>query len=357
MHVHADQFNSIVVDESHNVKDKSTKRYKAILNLALGKDFRLLLSGTPILNRTSELIPQLTILGYLNEETSTVFKREYCQKTTNIHALQRMNTKLRNMCMVKRNKADVDIELPEVTRTIIEADINNRKEYNLILQDLAKYLENMKRMTPAEITKSMRAEALIRTSHLKRVAAEGYRDQVIEFCKSAIDSNQSLLLFCSTKTAMDYYQKALGTTYRIDGTVLKQVRQYMITKYQDSNKPEIFIIGIRSGGVGINLTKADYVVHAEKDWVPLYHDQATSRTHRIGRTEHINEYFFVGRDTIDKRIMDIMEEKRLIAEVGTGANDIATQVTTSVYKDVMKREFDYDTTNDIVSGEVLAELL
>lgn len=347
MGIYADEFRSIVVDESHNVKDKNTKRYKAILNLAMGKEWRLLLSGTPILNKTAELIPQLTILGYLNESTSTVFKREYCSNKPNIYALQALNTKLRNMCMVKRNKAEVDIQLPPVTRTIIDTDITNRKQYNLILQDLAKYLETIKKLDPVQVTKSMRAEALIRTNYLKKTAAEGYREQIVEFCKNALESGQSIMVFCTTHTAMDYYQKALDTPFRIDGTVSALKRQQLTDAYQNLKDPAAFIISIRAGGIGITLTKADYAIHAEKDWVPLYHDQATSRTHRIGRTEHVNEYFFVGRDTIDSRIMEIMEEKRMIAEVGTGSSDIAATVTTSVFKDVMKREFDYDTTNDI----------
>lgn len=347
MGIYAHEFHSIVVDESHNVKDKGTKRYKAILNLAMGKEWRLLLSGTPILNKTAELIPQLTILGYLNESTATVFKREYCQNKPNIYALQALNTKLRNMCMVKRNKAEVDIQLPPVTRTIIDTDITNRKQYNLILQDLAKYLETIKKMDPVQVTKSMRAEALIRTNYLKKTAAEGYREQIVEFCKNALESGQSIMVFCTTHTAMDYYQKALDTPFRIDGTVSAMKRHQLTEAYQNLKNPAAFIISIRAGGIGITLTKADYAIHAEKDWVPLYHDQATSRTHRIGRKEHVNEYFFVGRDTIDSRIMEIMEEKRMIAEVGTGSSDIAATVTTSVFKDVMKREFDYDTTNDI----------
>lgn len=356
MAAYADQFQSIVVDESHNVKEKSTKRYKAILNLAMGKEWRLLLSGTPILNRTAELIPQLTILGYLNEETSGVFKRKYCQKQPNVYALQELNTKLRNLCMVRRNKSDVDIQLPEVTRTIIECEIDNRKQYNMVLNDLANYLESIKNMTKEEITKAMRAEALIRTSNLKKIAAEGYREQVKEFCLNAIDSGQSIIVLCSTHTAMDYYQKVLCTKFRIDGSVNVKERQNLINEYQALETPAAFIIGIRSGGVGVTLTKADYVIHAEKDWVPLYHDQGTSRTHRIGRTAHVNEYFFVGIDTIDKRIMEIMEEKRLIAEVGTGADNIASSVTTSVFKDVMKREFDYDTENISGSEEGLPAL-
>lgn len=356
MGIHSQEFQSIVVDESHNVKDKSTKRYKAILNLAMGKTWRLLLTGTPILNRTEELIPQLTILGYLNEATAGVFKRDYCGNSPNIFKLESLNTKLRNMCMVKRNKADVDLQLPPVTRTIIETDITNRKQYNLILQDLAKYLETIKKLNPIEITKSMRAEALIRTNNLKRTAAEGYREQIVEFCKNALESGQSIMVFCTTHTAMDYYQKALDTPFRIDGTVSAMRRHQLTEAYQNMKDPAAFIISIRAGGVGITLTKADYAIHAEKDWVPLYHDQATSRTHRIGRTEHVNEYFFVGRDTIDNRIMQIMENKRIITEVGTGANDIATTVTTSIYKDLMKLEFDYDTSNSEVTEDGLPAL-
>lgn len=336
----ADHYRSIVVDESHMVKDSKTTRYDAVFTAAIDKEYRILLTGTPIMNHTLDLVPQLTILGYLNQQSAKAFKNRYCAKDVTEYALTELNTKLRNMCMVRRMKSEVEIQLPPISRTIVEVDITNRKEYTEAKINIAKYLETFKQLSKEQITQSMRAEALIRVSNLKRLASAGCRTDISEFCKNVIEQGHSVLVFCTSKSAVDYYSQALETDLIITGATSMKRREDVKNLFQNDPTPCACIISIRAGGVGLDLTKADYVVHAEKDWVPAIHDQARDRAHRIGQEQHVFEYFFSAVDTIDAHIMDIMDRKRKIADIGTGNNTLANTAT-SVYKDVMREYFGY----------------
>jgi SWI/SNF-related matrix-associated actin-dependent regulator 1 of chromatin subfamily A len=339
----AEHYRSIVVDESHYVKDRKTKRYDCVYAAAADKEYRILITGTPIMNHTIDLVPQLTILGYLNQQSAKLFKNRYCNKDVKEYALSEMNTKLRNMCMVRRLKSEVEMQLPPISRTIISVDITNRKEYNAARTDIRNYLEKFKNLSTEEITQSMRAEALIRVSNLKRLAAAGCRTDIVEFCKNVIDQGHSILVFCTSKDAIEYYSKALETDLIISGATSMKRREEVKNLFQNDPTPCACIISIRAGGVGLDLTKANYVVHVEKDWVPAIHDQGRDRAHRIGQEQHVFEYFYSANDTIDAHIMDIMNRKREIADIGTGGNSLANTAT-SVYKDVMREYFGYDIT-------------
>jgi len=162
-----DKFKSLIIDESHRVKSFSALQTKLTRGIAEGKEYRLALTGTPVLNKPSDLCAQLGIIGKLNEITGNVkpyptFVNRYCQGGNGSSNLKELNYKLNLHCFYRRAKEDVLTELPSKMRQIIPCDISTRREYNDALRDLEVYLKQYREATDEQIAKSMKGEVMVR---------------------------------------------------------------------------------------------------------------------------------------------------------------------------------------------------
>ena len=309
-------FKSIIIDESHRVKDPSAQQTIFTKGLSVGKDWCILLSGTPVVNRPEDLIAQLSIMNRLGEFGGRAkFIADYCTDPKDKTAepavpLSELSRQLYNTCMIRREKAKVLPQLPDKTRVDLYIEISNDKEYNLAAEDLAAYLQEYTECTDWEIRRKMRMEALVRFMTLRSLATKGKIAQAVDFIRTFLDSGKKLIVFCSLHEIVDELQKIFPRAVTVTGRDSSVNKQASVDAFQ--NNPN---------GVGLTLTAASDVAFIELAWTYADCCQCEDRAHRIGQKDNVTCYYLLGRGTIDHTIYRLIHRKKSIANEIMNADD------------------------------------
>lgn len=302
-------FRSVIIDESHRVKDPSAQQTIFTRGIAEGKDFRILLSGTPVVNRAEDLVAQLSIMGRLSEFGGRgKFLEDYGEEA-NLGELSRL---LYDSCMIRREKAKVLTQLPDKTRTDVYVEISNREEYLLAQYDLAEYLRQYKECTDFEIRRKMRMEALVKFMALRSIAAKGKVRQAIDFVRVFLASGKPLILFCSLHEIVDDICKEFPDTVTVTGRDSAAAKQTAVDAFQ-SGAAKLIVCSIKAAGVGLTLTASSNVAFIELPWTYADCCQCEDRAHRIGQKDNVTCYYLLGKDTIDSTLYGLIYKKKSIA--------------------------------------------
>ena len=306
---------TIVCDEVHNLRSKTTQKYKAVKKLAAlpSVQYRIGLSGTPIYNRGSEIWPIIDILkpGLLGS-----FK-EFCEYFCYVNdkgkaiVLENKRASLRNELqkhvMLRRKKADVLKELKDKVRykEVIASDTDYYLEE---LDKIWKKLESEQKEAQTEFSKSASYHRAIQSE--RQIAGVAKLPHVINFVKNIMEIEESVVVFCHHKVIHKLLHESLQefAPVSIIGGQSDNLRQDQIDKFQ-KGESKLMIAGIRAGNVGINLTRAKYVIFAELDWSPAIHRQAEDRLHRIGQKNTVFAYYLIGNGTLDDHVASILVDK------------------------------------------------
>lgn len=326
------QFKSIIIDESHRVKDPSAQQTIFTKGLSVGKEYRILLSGTPVVNRPEDLIAQLSILDRIGEFGGRAkFMADYCtdpKDKTAVPAvpLSVLSKQLYDTCMIRREKAKVLPQLPDKTRVDLYVEISNDKEYNLAAADLAEYLQEYTECTDWEIRRKMRMEALVRFMTLRSLATKGKIAQAVDFIRTFLDSGKKLIVFCSLHEVVDELQKVFPRAVTVTGRDRNAVvKQASVDAFQNNPNVTLIICSIKTAGVGLTLTASSIVAFIELPWTYADCCQCEDRAHRIGQKDNVTCYYLLGRGTIDHTIYSLIHRKKSIAnEIMNSDDDIPT---------------------------------
>ncbi|MGV7226514.1 MAG: DEAD/DEAH box helicase [Nitrosopumilus sp.] len=306
---------TIVCDEVHNLRSKTTQKYKAVKKLAALESilYRIGLSGTPIYNRGSEIWPIIDIIkpGLLGS-----FK-EFCEYFCYVNekgkaiVLENKRASLRNELqkhvMLRRKKADVLKELKDKVRykEVIAADTDYYLEE---LDKIWKKVEAEQKDAETEFSKSASYHRAIQSE--RQIAGIAKLPHVINFVKNIMEIEESVVVFCHHKVIHKLLHDSLQefSPVSIIGGQSDATRQDQIDKFQ-RGESKLMIAGIRAGNVGINLTRAKYVIFAELDWSPAIHRQAEDRLHRIGQKNTVFAYYLIGNGTLDDHVANVLVDK------------------------------------------------
>jgi hypothetical protein len=339
---------TIVLDEAQSIKNMTTKRSKAAM--ALNGKFKLLTTGTPIENHLGELwnlfhfiTPGL--LGPLkefNERFAIPIERQ--QSRT---ARQKLK-KLVQPFILRRTKTQVLSELPPKTEVLLQVEMNDDEAafYEALRQQALNNVNSLKiaaakngrTMTQnhnmlilAEITKLRRAccnpqlvapDVSIASSKLKLFGG---------IVKDLQEDNHKILVFSQFVGHLALIRKFLdqnGFTYRyLDGRTTMRERKKEVEGFQ-AGRGDLFLISLKAGGLGLNLTAADYVIHMDPWWNPAVEDQASDRAHRIGQVHPVTIYRLVTKNTIEEKIVKLHQEKRQLANSLLDGSDISARMST-----------------------------
>lgn len=320
-------FKSIIIDESHRVKDPSAQQTIFTKGLSVGKDWCILLSGTPVVNRPEDLIAQLSIMNRLGEFGGRAkFIADYCTDPKDKTAepavpLSELSRQLYNTCMIRREKAKVLPQLPDKTRVDLYIEISNDKEYNLAAEDLAAYLQEYTECTDWEIRRKMRMEALVRFMTLRSLATKGKIAQAVDFIRTFLDSGKKLIVFCSLHEIVDELQKIFPRAVTVTGRDSAVNKQASVDAFQNNPNVQLIICSIKAAGVGLTLTAASDVAFIELAWTYADCCQCEDRAHRIGQKDNVTCYYLLGRNTIDHTIYRLIHRKKSIANEIMNADD------------------------------------
>lgn len=318
-------FQMVVLDEAQAIKNAETRRAQASVTLQSG--FRLALTGTPVENYLDELWSLFHFVnpGLLGSREG--FQKRFAvpiERDRDVHARQALRALIRPF-LLRRTKAAVLSELPPRTEQTVTVEMAEpeRVFYEALRQ---KAVENIAAMDApagrrkiqilAEITRLRRAccnPALIDPAagvpSGKLDAFLGLVDDLVRNRHRALVFSQFVGHLALVRAALD----ARGVRYEyLDGGTPMAERERRVAAFQ-SGAAELFLISLRAGGTGLNLTAADYVVHLDPWWNPAVEDQASDRAHRIGQERPVTIYRLIMRDTIEERILGLHRDKRDLA--------------------------------------------
>ena len=306
---------TIICDEVHNLRSVRTQKYGALRRLASMPSVahRLGLSGTPIYNRGSEIWSIVDILKPGMLGSFEEFCEYFCYTNNQGKAVvleprrRGLRRQLQEHVMLRRKKSDVLHELREKVRyrEVIEADVSY---YNRELDRIWNKMEGEQKTARSKFDVSASYRRAIQG---ERVAAGMAKvPHAIGFVRNIMEIEESVVVFCHHRAVHAALRESLQRfrPAAIIGGQSDAARQADIDAFQDGHT-KLMIAGLRAGSLGINLSRARYVVFAELDWSPAIHRQAEDRLHRIGQREAVFAYYLIGNGTLDGRVADILVDK------------------------------------------------
>jgi len=316
------KFNTIIFDESHYLKNGKAQRTKQGSKLSENIPHKILLTGTPVLNRPNELWQQINIINPDLFPNFFKYGLEYCGAHKNGFGWdfsgatnkEELNEKLKQI-MVRRTKKQVLTELPDKRRTSITFDIDENNsfetnEYRIAEYDFPKYyMENIKNERLGN------GEELVRIEILKQLATKYKMDNVITWINEFLNTDKKLVLFAHHKDVIDTISETFPSiSVKLTGSTKMEDRQKAVDEFQNNPNIKLFIGNIKSAGVGITLTESSDVAFVELPWTPSDLVQAEDRVHRIGQKNSVNIYYLVASDTIEEDIAYILQKKAKVID-------------------------------------------
>lgn len=314
----------VVADESHYCRSPSTRRTKAMKVLAQASPHFLALSGTPLANRPIELWPILNMIKPKKFRSRFQFGHAFCRPRrtrwgwdfTGACRLPKLHRLLTKHCMVRRLKQDVLKDLPEKRRIVVPMTLEGRKEYTEASRDIVSWLR--KAHGAQGLPSAMRAEALVKMGHLKRLAAKLKLPSLLSWVADYLDNtDQKLILFGIHKAVVAAIKEKFPGCAVVTGDVTGKDREMQFRKFNKDKKCRLFVGNIQAAGVGWSATSCSTVAFAELSWVPGEHSQAEDRVRGIGRGvagQASESYWLVAHGTLEEKLCQMLERKQRVLD-------------------------------------------
>ena len=325
-----------ILDEAQNIKNHSTAASKATKVISANKLFAL--TGTPIENRLGELwsIFDYLMPGFLYGYDT--FKKEFetpIIKNGNKDAAVRLKSMVTPF-ILRRLKKDVLKDLPDKTEEIRYAGFSPAQQ-QLYDAQAVHMMDIINKQSDESFNKG-KLQILAELTKIRRICCdpslvfENYtgesakKETCLDLVETAIDGNHKVLLFSQFTSMLEILEAELNTRnisyYKITGETNKRERIDLVQKFNSDATP-VFLISLKAGGTGLNLTGADVVIHYDPWWNVAAQNQATDRAHRIGQSKMVTVYKIIAKNTIEERIMELQSAKQDLADAVIGENTSA----------------------------------
>lgn len=324
-------FGTIVLDESHNIKNPAAQITKAVERLQ--SNFRVALSGTPVMNNTFDLYAQMNFLLPGIFGSREFFRREYAdaidhhRDNDKIKTLQRITAPF----VLRRTKEQVAGDLPEKTEMVMWCNMSDTQKRlydevkDSIRQSVFLNIENegLGKSKLAVLAGMLKLRQICNSPLLLPSEEQTCNDSVkTDLLMNELQNNlkdQKVLVFSQFTTMLNLLAekcKEEGISYyHLDGSTPPEKRQEMVNRFQEEgNTHNVFLISLKAGNAGLNLTAAGYVFLFDPWWNTAVQQQAIDRTHRIGQTKNVFAYKMICKDTIEEKIISLQQRKKQLAE-------------------------------------------
>lgn len=321
------RFQHMIIDEAQNIKNYTTQAAKAVK--AVNSIHRFALTGTPIENSLSELwsIFDFLMPGILS--TNKKFKEKYEQPIVT-NQDKRVSERLKKMIrpyILRRVKSEVLKELPDKIEKVLYSRMGDeqKKLYDANLQQLLDSLRNQSQ----EEFRTGKLQILSELTKLRQLCCdpsmvyENYRgdaakvEACLELIRNAAAGGNQTLLFSQFTTALDIIAQRLDKEkipyYMLTGSTSKEKRARLVADFNQDKTP-VFLISLKAGGTGLNLTAASIVIHLDPWWNMAAQNQATDRAHRIGQKQVVTVYKLIMKDTVEEKILKLQEQKAQLSD-------------------------------------------
>ena len=349
------KWHRVVVDEAQNIKNPQAAQTRAILKLTA--PHRLALTGTPVENRLRDLWSIFNFLnpGYLDKEAQ--FRKTFELPIYRDNDLTRsaLLKKLVEPFILRRVKTDKRIidDLPDKIEQKMYCTLTPEQAslYEAVVKDVEEQLEEAEGIQRKGLILSTLLKLKQICNHPMQFLQDGSAfttershklQRLGEMIEEVIDSGESALVFTQFTEIGGALERHLEhvrhyNTYYLHGGTSVARRNQMVTEFQDpETEPSVFILSLRAGGVGLNLTKANHVFHFDRWWNPAVEDQATDRAFRIGQRKNVFVHKFVAMGTMEERIDAMIEDKKRLSSLVVGSDESwLTELDNDTFKDLI----------------------
>jgi SNF2 family DNA or RNA helicase len=323
------EFDAVILDEAQNIKNRTSQTAVSVKKLV--SDHRMVLTGTPLENSLLDLwsIYDFLMPGYLG--TATDFRDRYeipVAKLGDEKAQHRLRHRVRPF-LLRRTKAEVAKDLPAKIEQIAFCELTDEQKgvYRQILEEGRKQVSELSgkasggRDRIAVLTVLMRLrQACCHLGLLPSAGAgakvwnepSGKMEYFLDRLEEAISGGHRILVFSQFVSMLKIVQEELRRRKTphcyLDGGTIDRAGE--VDRFQRNQDIPVFLISLKAGGTGLNLTGADTVIHFDPWWNPAVEDQATARAHRIGQNKIVSSYKLIARDTVEEKIVRLQERKK-----------------------------------------------
>ena len=324
-------FQAIILDEAQHIKNPETQNAQAAT--ALKAKHRLVLTGTPLENSVRDLwsLMNFVMPGYLGSRAD--FKERYeqpiIQNTDAAPVKSRLAKRIRPF-LLRRTKRDVYKELPEKIEQVLYCSLTAQQTevYEKLLRESRRQITDLSAARDQNKGRMLMLTALLRLrqaccdlrllgiEQVTQAQASAKLELLDELLREAIDGGHRVLIFSQFVSMLRLQKAALEAAEipycYLDGQT--KDRMQVVDRFQGDPAIPVFLISLKAGGVGLNLTGADTVVHFDPWWNPAVEAQATDRAHRIGQEKVVTAYKLITRNTVEEKILKLQESKRGLME-------------------------------------------
>jgi len=330
-------FDTVVLDEAQHIKNRQTQNAQAVK--AVKAQHRIVLTGTPLENSVLDLwsIFDFLMPGYLG--TAKDFRERYelpIEKEKNAEAQKRLARRLKPF-MLRRLKKEVAADLPAKLEQVSFCELTKEQRgvYQQVIEASRKEVleadgeQGLAKSRMVVLTALLRLRQiccdlrLLKLENTNPATASGKVELFGELLEEVIDGEHRVLVFSQFTGMLALLKEKLAAEKiefcYLDGATTN--RAAVVEKFQRETTIPVFLISLKAGGVGLNLTGADTVIHFDPWWNPAVEDQATDRAHRIGQTKVVTSYKLITRDTVEEKILTLQNRKREIIQATLGGEE------------------------------------
>ncbi|HEX3008935.1 MAG TPA: DEAD/DEAH box helicase [Bacteroidales bacterium] len=343
------EFFYIVLDESQIIKNPDSKIFQAVIELKA--QHKLVLTGTPIENSLSDLWAQMQFVnpGLLGEQS--FFRHNFLtpiEKESNEERQQQLRQLIQPF-ILRRTKNEVASDLPELTEQVRYCNMTESQK-NFYEQEKSKARnEILDSISSVGMEKSalivLQALTKLRqiANHPSMINPEydsdsGKFEEVISNIEDMIAEDHKVLIFSSFVKHLELFKEYFETNKLKYSMLVGETRnrEEVINQFQNDKENRFFLISLKAGGVGLNLTAADYVFILDPWWNPAAEMQAISRSHRIGQTEKVFVYRYISVETVEEKIIRLQERKSELADLFINSNNPFKQISREEIMDLFE---------------------
>ena len=329
------EFDFCIIDEAQNIKNSKAQKTKYVK--AIKASCRIALSGTPMENNLMELwsIFDYIMPGYLLSEAK--FKEKYLKED--------MYDELKELIkpfILRRLKKDVIDELPDKIekKFMLEMEKNQKTVYQSYIKEVRQklYSGEDNKITVFSYLTNLRQLCLDPALILDEYEGRSAKiEAALNIVNGAISENRKVLIFSQFTSVLkklggELSSKSIGYLY-LDGSTKANKRVEMVKEFNESEELKIFLISLKAGGTGLNLTSSDLVLHFDPWWNPAIEDQATDRAHRIGQQNIVEVIKLIAKDSVEENIIRLQEDKRELINKVISGEEIGSNVIGKLSRD------------------------
>lgn len=324
------KFFYVILDESQNIKNPHSKNFLAAIQLQAYH--RLVITGTPVENKITDLWAQMAFVNPGLLGSHSFFQKEFVQRIENAKTTKQhlQLKKLIHPFVLRRSKQEVAPDLPELTEIIHYCEMDEAQA--LLYEKIkSKYRNELAQLYTQGTIKNNTAYVLKGLLELRLLAnhpqlhpegkelPSGKYDEITFNLLKVVEEGHKVLIFSQFVKHLQIYQHFCEENKllycMLTGQQNEATRKRMIKEFQEDESKQLFLISLKAGGVGLNLTAASYVFIADPWWNPAAELQAINRAHRIGQHNKVLAYRYITKNSIEEKIMILQQKKQKLADI------------------------------------------